>query len=180
MPFPTIKEGVLEEHYLTEKVNVPAGNYAFWGIHGMFNTPKTKLFSTIVGMRAGGFTTGKRFSLDAMPELNLSSSLQLSASYRLDRVRFPDRNQKFTNNIARMKVTYMFNTKISASSYVQLNENENVLVTNFRLRYNPKDGSDFYLVFNELRNLKKSDSIIKEPSFLNRTLLLKYTHTFVL
>jgi hypothetical protein len=115
-----------------------------------------------------------------MPELNLSSSLQISASYRLDRVRFPDRNQEFTNNIARLKVTYMFNTKISASSYIQLNETENILVTNFRLRYNPKDGNDLYLVFNDLRNLKKSDSGLKEPSFLNRTILLKYTHTFVL
>ena len=174
------KEGVLEEHYLAEKVNVPAGNYSFWGIHGFFNTPKTKLFSTMIGYEAGGFFDGNRFSLDAMPELNLSSSLQISASYRLDRVRFPDRNQEFTNNIARLKVTYMFNTKISASSYIQLNETENILVTNFRLRYNPKDGNDLYLVFNDLRNLKKSDSGLKEPSFLNRTILLKYTHTFVL
>jgi hypothetical protein len=174
------KEGVLEEHYLTEKVNVPAGNYAFWGIFGMFNTPKTKLFSTMVGYETGGFYDGNRFSLDVMPELNLSSSLQLSASYRLDKVRFPDRNQKFTNNIARVKVTYMFNTKISASSYIQLNESDNVLITNFRLRYNPKDGNDFYLVFNDLRLLNKTSTAISVPSFLNRTILLKYTHTFVL
>jgi hypothetical protein len=174
------KEGVLEDHNLTEKVNVPAGNYSFGGIHGMFNTPKTKLFSTMVGYEAGGFYDGNRFSLDVMPELNLSSSLQLSASYRLDKVGFPDRNQKFTNNIARIKVTYMFNTKISASSYVQLNETDNMLITNFRLRYNPKDGNDFYLVFNDIRNLNKSESVIKVPPFLNRTILLKYTHTFIL
>jgi hypothetical protein len=174
------KEGVLEDHNLTEKVNVPAGSYSFRGIHGIFNTPKTKLFSTMLGYEAGEFYDGNRFSLDVMPEMNLSSSLQLSASYRLDKVRFPDRNQKFTNNIARMKVTYMLNTKMSASSYVQLNETENVLVTNFRLRYNPRDGNDFYLVFNDLRFLNKTGSAISEPSFLNRTILFKYTHTFVL
>jgi hypothetical protein len=144
------------------------------------NPPKTKLFSTMMGYEAGRFYDGNRFSLDVMPELNLSSSLQLSASYRLDKVRFPERNQKFTNNIARIKVTYMFNTKLSASSYIQLNETGNVLITNFRLRYNPKDGNDFYLVFNDLRNLNKSESVINTPPFLSRTILTKYTHTFIL
>jgi hypothetical protein len=174
------REGVVEDHHLTENVIVPAGNYSFWGIHGFLNTPKTKLFTTMLGYDAGGFYDGNRFSLQAMPELNLSSSLQLSASYQLDKVHFRERIQKFTNNIARVKITYMFSTKISASSYVQLNEVDNVLITNFRLRYNPKDGSDFYLVFNDFRNLKSTNSTIKDPSYLNRTILLKYTHTFIL
>jgi hypothetical protein len=174
------KEGVLETTELTDKATIPAGNYAFWGIHGMFNTPKTKTLSAGFGYEAGGFYDGRHISFQTMPELNLSSSLQLSASYQLDWVKFPERNQKFTNNIARVKVTYMFNTKLSASSYIQLNESDNVLITNFRLRYNPRDGNDLYLVFNDLRNLNNTDGTVKNPPFLNRTILLKYTYTFIL
>jgi hypothetical protein len=174
------REGVTEDHQLTDKVNVPAGNYSFCGIHGFMNTPRTNRLSTMLGYEAGGFYDGSRFSLEAMPEFNVSSSFQLSASYQFDHVNFPDRNQKFSNNLARIKLTYMLNTKISASSYVQLNESDNVLITNFRLRYNPRDGNDFYLVFNELRFLKNRNMGISQPPFLNRTLLLKYTHTFIL
>jgi hypothetical protein len=108
----------------------------------------------------------------------LSASLQVSGSYKFNRINFPDRNQQFTNNLARVKLTYMLNTKISASSYIQFNENDNLVVTNFRLRYNPADGNDFYLVFNDLRYIYDNLAGIQPPAYLNRTLLLKYTHTF--
>jgi hypothetical protein len=172
------KEGVLEDFNMAENVVVPAGDYSFWGIHGFLNSPRTKKFATMVGFEAGQFYDGNRVSLELNPEFSLSSSFQLSATYKIDQVKFSSRSQEFTNNIARLKLTYMLDTKISASSFVQYNQAENLLITNFRLRYNPKDGNDFYLVFNDLRFAEKINSGIKSPPFLNRTLLLKYTHTF--
>jgi hypothetical protein len=172
------KEGVPEEFNLASNVLVPAGNYSFWGIHGFMNSPKTKTFSATIGYEAGEFYDGNRVSFEFSPEFNLSSSLQFSGTYKIDRVNFSARSQEFTNNLARLKLTYMLNTKISASSFVQYNQSDNILITNFRLRYNPKDGNDFYLVFNDLREASKADSGINPLPFLNRTLLLKYTHTF--
>jgi len=172
------KEGVPKDFNLAENVIVPSGDYSFWGIHGFMNSPRTKKFIANIGYEAGEFYDGRRVSFEFSPELNISSSLQLSGTYKIDKVNFSARMQEFTNNIARLKLTYMLNTKVSASSFVQYNETDNILITNFRLRYNPKDGNDFYLVFNDLRNADKTNSGIKSPPFLNRTLLLKYTHTF--
>jgi hypothetical protein len=172
------KEGVPEEFNLASNVLVPAGNYSFWGIHGFMNSPKTKTFSATIVYEAGEFYDGNRVSFEFSPEFNLSSSLQFSGTYKIDRVNFSARSQEFTNNLARLKLTYMLNTKISASSFVQYNQSDNILITNFRLRYNPKDGNDFYLVFNDLREASKADSGINPLPFLNRTLLHKYTHTF--
>ncbi|NQU88100.1 MAG: carbohydrate binding family 9 domain-containing protein [Mariniphaga sp.] len=172
------KEGVVWDFHLSEDVIINAGEYSFWGFRSFLNSPRTKKIVTRLGIDGGGFYDGNRFSVEFEPEFNLSSSLQLSASYQMDKVNFSTRNQSFTNNIARIKATYMLNTELSASSFVQFNEVDNILVTNFRLRYNPRDGNDFYLVFNDIRNADKSGSSPKLPPYLSRTLLLKYTHTF--
>ena len=172
------KEGVLEDFHLTDDVFVSAGNYAFYGFHGFANSPRTKKLVGMVGFEAGQFYDGNRVSFNVDPELNLSSSFQITAGYQFDHVTFPTREQKFTNNIGKVKITYMVNTKISMSAFVQYNEIDNILITNYRLRYNPRDGNDFYLVLNDMRNSKKTGSDDLLPPFINQTVMLKYTHTF--
>ncbi len=172
------KEGLLRDFMLSDNVFVKAGNYTFYGLFGNFSSPKTRKVAASLEYQAGEFYDGNMFSVSLKPELNLSSSFQLSGTYQIDKVSFSARSQKFTNNIARIKATYMLNTKISVSSFIQYNEIDNIIITNFRLRYNPRDGNDLYLVFNDLRNANRNDLGVKSPAFLNRTLLLKYTHTF--
>jgi hypothetical protein len=172
------QEGLLHDFRLPNNIVVSAGDYKFWGFNSHFNTPRTKKVVADFGFDAGGFYDGNQFSASVESDFNLSTSLQLSATYQLDKVKFPNRNQQFTNNIARVKATYMLNTKLSVSSFIQYNELDNILLTNFRLRYNPSDGNNLYLVLNDLRNADKSDPTIELPPYLNRTILLKYTHTF--
>jgi hypothetical protein len=46
----------------------------------------------------------------------------------------------------------MFDTKLSAAAFVQYNSAANLVTGNFRLRYNPREGVDFYLVYDESLN----------------------------
>jgi len=172
------KEGLLEDFQLTDNVFVPAGKYTFYRIFGSFNSPKTKKFAASLEYQAGEFYDGNLYSVILNPEFSFSSSFQVSGSYQLDKVSFSNRLQAFTNNIAKIKLTYMLNTRISLSSFVQYNEIDNIIITNFRLRYNPRDGNDLYLVFNDIRNANNSEPGIKQPPYNNRTIVLKYTHTF--
>jgi len=57
-----------------------------------------------------------------------------------------------TNHIIGIKAIYMVDTRISFNTYIQYNTAVNGMMTNLRLRYNPKEGNDFFLVFNEGRN----------------------------
>ncbi|WP_346860659.1 DUF5916 domain-containing protein [uncultured Draconibacterium sp.] len=173
-----IQEGVLHDFHLPDDIIIEAGDYSFWGFRSHFNTPRTKKVVASFGIDGGGFYDGKQFSANFEPEFNVSSSLQLSAFYQLDKVKFSNTNQQFTNNLARLKATYMLNTKLSMSALLQYNELENILITNYRLRYNPRDGNDFYLVLNDLRFVDKTDLSPEPPAYLNRTIVLKYTHTF--
>jgi len=172
------KEGVQYDFYLPDDIVIEAGEYDFWAFRSHFNSPRTKKIVASLGVDGGGFYDGKQFSTDLNVDFNISSSFQLSAFYKFDNVKFDETNQQFTNNLARLKATYMLNTKVSMSAYMQYNELENIVLSNFRLRYNPRDGNDFYLVLNDSRYADKSNLSPVPPSFLSQTVLLKYTHTF--
>jgi hypothetical protein len=133
----------------------------------------------MIKFEAGGFFDGNIVSVGVEPILNLSASLQLSGAYQFNNVSFPDRNQSMQSHIVRASILYMYSTKLSASVFVQLNNANEVFVGNFRLRYNPREGNDFYLVINEYRGFMVNDNAVPEaPPYYNRAILLKYTHTF--
>ena len=173
-------ENVTEELSFSDDVTVPLGNYEFYGVEGMMMTPMNKKVYFEMKLEGGQFYDGTRFSYSISPFLNLSSSMMLTGTYQFDAIDFSDRNQEFRNHIGRLKFEYMHSTKLSASTFVQYNTFDASLAGNFRLRFNPREGNDFYLVFNEYRNLNTDLQIPHLPALANRTILLKYTHTFVL
>ena len=172
------KEGVPFDFNLPGGIVVEEGDYSFWAFRSHFNTPRTKKIVAEFSIDGGGFYDGNQFAVELETDFNISSSFQLSAFYKFDKVRFDETNQEFTNNLARLKATYMLNTKLSMSAYMQYNELENIVLSNFRLRYNPRDGNDLYLVLNDSRFADKTDVTPTPPGFLSQTILLKYTHTF--
>ncbi|HYQ57855.1 MAG TPA: DUF5916 domain-containing protein [Draconibacterium sp.] len=174
------KEGLTRDFHLSDDTFVPAGDYSFWNLRGMLSTPRTSKIGARLGFNGGEFYDGNKYSIELTPDFNVSPSLQLSGTYEFDHIEFSSRNQKFTNHIARVKAIYMLNTKVSLSSFVQYNEMDNIVITNLRFRYSPRDGNDLYVVFNNLRNVEKAGTTPKLPKFINRTLMLKYTHTFQL
>ena len=177
--FRFMKEGVQEDFDLSDEVLVPAGEYDFMGLQVRIFTPQSKPVCVMFRSEAGGFYDGNIISLEASPILNLSSSLQLSGAYEFNAISFPDRNQSLQSHIARVNVLYMYSTKLSVSTFVQLNNANHAFIGNFRIRYNPREGNDFYMVFNEYRGFMEIQSFPEKPPYYNRALLLKYTHTFL-
>lgn len=174
------QEGVVEDFPLSDSIWIHAGDYSFASVSGEFRTPQSKRVSLFMMVTGGEFFDGQRFGIMAGPNLNISSSLQLSAQYEFNALRFPDRetNNSLDIHMINMKALYMLNTKISASILAQYVNTEDDFIFNFRFRYNPREGNDFYIVYNENRGLKADQEIPAPPDFNNRTIMLKYTHTF--
>ena len=117
--------------------------------------------------------------MEVSPILNLSASFQLSGSYEYNYISFPERDQSMQSTHGRASIFYMYSTKLSASAFVQFNNANDAFIGNFRLRYNPREGNDFYLVYNEYRGfMVQDDTVPLPPSYYNRAIMLKYTHTF--
>jgi len=171
-------EDVKESFSFSDDAEVPVGRYEFLEFESMVSTPMTRKFYSMIMARAGGFYDGYRVSISFAPTWNISSSFQLDATYQYNWINFEERSQKFNGQIGRLKILYMYNTKLSVSAFIQVNSSNNAIITNFRLRYNPKEGNDFYLVFNEGRNTNLNSEIPKLPQISNRTILVKYSHTF--
>jgi len=173
-------EDVKEEFSFSDdsEVLIPVGRYEFFQFKGMISTPMSRKFYTIFMSSAGGFYDGYGASISFIPTWNISSSFQLNGTYQFNWINFEERSQKFNGQIGRLKILYMYSTKLSASVFIQVNSSNNAVISNFRLRYNPKEGNDFYLVFNEGRNTNLDREIPELPLISNRTFLVKYTHTF--
>jgi hypothetical protein len=174
------EEGVDENFDLSNDIQVLAGKYAFYGAEATFFTPQSKPYYTILTFAGGEYYDGNRFSFMLSPMLSISQSIQLSGTYQFSYVDFSRRNQQLKSHVANVRLLYMFNIKLSASFLVQYNNITDAFVGNFRLRYNPKEGNDFYLVVDENRNVGNNHLNPEPPSFYNRAVMVKYTHTFKL
>jgi len=69
-------------------------------------------------------------------------------------------------------------TKTSLASFVQYNTAINRIIANVRFRYNPREGNDFYIVYDEGLNTNLQRVTPEVPLSTGRTILLKYTYTF--
>ena len=176
------QEGVLYDFNLSDSIKIYAGDYSFTGGQVMFGTSDSRVISIRGDINAGQFYDGNRIGLRVEPNFNLSSSLKLSAMYEFNAIRFPERETNNSLNIhsVNLKALYMFSTKLSASVLLQYVSTEDELIGNFRLRYNPREGNDFYLVYNDFRSIDNRYSIPALPTFFNKTIMVKYTHTFIL
>ncbi len=172
-------ENVSEPFSLSDNAEVPEGKYTYYGLRGEFNTPSSKLIYTKVDLNAGSFYDGRRVTFGLSPRWNASPSLELGGSYQFNRVTFPDRDQHFTAHIGGLRVLYMLNIRFSATAFIQYNSAVDAVITNIRFRYNPREGNDLYLVYNEGLNTNRyygEDPVL--PFTDNRTIMLKYTYTF--
>ena len=162
---------------LPGKTSVPAGIHRFATARLQYNGPPGDPLRTTASVEGGQFFDGRQVSVSVGPVWDPSAHLNLMASYGVDHVDFPDRNESFTAHLVRLRAQVNVSTKTSAVAFVQYNNSENALVTNLRFRFNPREGIDLYIVWNEglVTDRKFFDPV--RPFSDERTILVKYSHT---
>jgi hypothetical protein len=169
----------LEEDFeIADPVIVPVGRYEYLSTELMLQTPGTSSFWALFMFEGGAYFDGYKLSPSVEPKWNLGASVELGGIYRLDLIRFPDRGQKLNNHIAGLRALYMLSTKLSLSAFIQYNSAINKVLSNIRFRYNPREGTDLYIVFNEGRNTWLDREVPHLPAYDQRSFTIKYTYTF--
>ncbi|MGI9174310.1 MAG: DUF5916 domain-containing protein [Rhodothermales bacterium] len=162
-------------------VAIPPGLYYFGGGEARYITPTGAPLRLEAALLGGGYFGGTRAGAELAPIWSPSPYFSLGMDYLYDRVDVPD--GVFTAHVARLRVGAALNRTLSASAFVQYNSSSNLVTPNVRLRYNPTEGSDLYIVYNEgvLTDRLPSDPILPRlPRTQARQILLKYTYTFAL
>jgi len=162
------------------QANVPPGRYSFAYATLLYSSSTSHKLSSTLSLTAGNFYDGWRFSLSAAPKLKVGTDFDFGLIYYLDYVDFPERDMSFTNHIFGIKGLMTLTTKISVASFVQYNTAINRIIGNVRFRYNPSEGHDLWIVWDETQNTDLTRITPALPNTYGRTILLKYTYTFKL
>jgi len=173
-----LEENLTDSLELPEETHIPPGNYKFADFGGYYQMPFSRQNRLGVNISFGTFYDGHWLTAGTGPSWTISEHLRLSGQYQFTTASFPDRQQKFTVHLVQLRLNANLNTKLSTRSFVQLNTAGNLIGINFRLRYNAREGNDFYLVYNEGLTTDRSGNP-RLPLSNNRTVLLKYARTFL-
>jgi len=173
------QEVLAEPFELSDVITIPVGRYRFYAASALFESPWGALLRGGLTLEGGTFYDGSRISASFRPFWSVSKHLEMSGEYQVNRIRFSARNQEFTAHIVRMRVKATLDTKLSGAMFLQFNSEAHDIIANFRLRYNPQEGTDFYLVYNEGINTDRFRELPHLPNSDSRTLLLKFSYTFL-
>ena len=171
-------EDLTEDEDFPKDTVVPAGSYTTFEAKGKFDMPGRKLLRADLDWAFGGFFDGWRLECGVKPTWNVSRHLEMSSEYEVNIIRFPERNQGFNAHVVRLRTRTAVNTHTSLNAFVQYNSASDRFSTNIRFRYNFREGSDLWLVYNENLNTYREDEVPRKSLTRGRTVLLKYTNTF--
>ena len=171
-------ENLVEDFDLADDVTIPIGDYRFMAYGVEVQTAMTGKFSANIEWTQGGFYDGNRTSLSLSPTYNVSSSLELSAAYEYNRANFDMRNEVLSLHLIRLRSLIMFDTKLSLATLVQYNNQSKTFQGNVRFRYNPSEGNDLFIVYNDDLNSDRFRESPTLPTTNQRSIQLKYSYTF--
>ena len=171
-------EYVPESFDLSDDILIDVGEYDFWQMQLSAGTPFQRFFGTTIDLTTGGFYGGDFIAAGFSPRWRVNKHLGFEGFYQFNRVDFKERGEIFTAHVGRLKVEFLANTKVSFAAFLQYNSLDEVYLGNFRFRYNPSEGHDLYIVYNDLLNSNRQREIPNLPRSDNRAAVLKYTYTF--
>ena len=165
---------------LSSSAAIPVGAYWFTDAGVSFSPNQGRIFRPSASVLGGRFYDGNRISASASPAWSVSRHVRLSATYEINHIDFASRNETFTSHLVRARTEFTFSTKTSFSAFVQYNSNQDLVAVNARFRYNPREGTDLYVVWNESLNSDRFSLDPVPPLTQERAILVKYSHTLTL
>jgi len=170
---------------LLGRIFIPVEDYNFIESSINYSTPRTKRLMTRFSAGYGKLFDGTRQQLRIDPRWVANQHLEISGSYQLTMLRFPELTGRnitdFNAHLGRLKGEFAFNKKISTSIFAQYSNVSELAGANFRFRYNFREGQDLWFVFDQTVNTELDGSrfgISTIPRVQNQSVLIKYTHTF--
>ena len=176
----TVVEDLERSFTLSDDAQVLVGRYTFTTGRVGFQQSQGDQLRTGAMVEYGEFYDGRRASANLTTTWNPSMHLALVGTYRIEDVRFDQRDQHFRAHVVRLRTEARLDTRLSTEAFVQYSSAANSVSVNFRVRYNPGEGNDLYLVWNEGLVTDRLSFDPVRPLSDRRSLAVKYSRTFTL
>ena len=171
-------ENLNELFEFSDDADVPAGEYSYTSVGLSYGQPPGRKFRTAYALEAGSFFDGRILSFSFNPSWTISPNIGLQVNYQYNDVEFGTREQSFVSHLIRGQADMTLNTRISLSALAQYNSAGESVSINARFRFNPREGNDFFLVFNQGLNTNRLGESVLKPITSSRAVIAKYTYTF--
>lgn len=153
---------VEKDFNLIDTIYVRSGKYRFNSTGIFFNTSRSRKFFIELNLSDGTYYSGKRKNFSSELTFMFSKNLSLSTDFEINKIEIS--NQNFYTKEFGLRLQYDFSTMTYSSIFAQWNNDLNELNINYRFRWQPKIGSNLYLVLNHListeEKLRTKDIII--------------------
>ncbi len=170
----------VREDFTVAGATVIAGDYWFHEARLRLELPRSGLFRGDYTATAGTFYDGTRYGLAVNPAWNPSRYLELGGGYEINRIVFDERDDATTAHLLRLKVQLALNTRVSFNTFAQFSNVADLATFNARFRYNFREGTDLWIVYNEGINTDRD--VLDRPRLplsSGRSIMLKYSHALI-
>ena len=148
-------------------VTVNPGRYEFSDLFILWNTSSAARVSLNTRYSDGSFYEGTRRSWAVGSSVRLNEHFNASVNLQVNDVKLP--TGAFVSKLVTSRLNYNFNTRMFVNALVQYNSDSRQLSSNLRLNLIHRPLSDFFLVYNDMRNERTGEPI-------SRALIAKMTY----
>ena len=167
------REVLLEDFEISDGVVIPAGDYEYDGISFELSAANERALAGDLEVDAGDFFGGEIISIETGFAWRPNRSLFLGLGYEYNDVELPGGD--FVTRLIQIDANYAFNARWSWVNLIQYDNESGSVGVNSRLRWNPREGQDLYIVLNHgfdaVGFFSGLDSTVSQFS-------VKYTHMF--
>ncbi|HET6244461.1 MAG: carbohydrate binding family 9 domain-containing protein [Bacteroidetes bacterium] len=171
---------------MNSDIIVPAGNYPMWFSSVYMSSPATKRYKLESYAKKGDYYGGHMNNIWIGGKFNLNKYFQFETSYDYNHIRFANDfhilNQEalFETHLVTLNLNFQLNSKISMKALVQYDDMSNNFGSNFRFRYNPREGTELFIVINHGVNTMRQpmQPLNQElPLIANQSVIVKFIRT---
>ena len=136
-----------EDFELVDDIYVPAGEYWDNRYEVQFESFEGRKIVAETALSAGEFYTGNRQEIDLRTNFNFNKHLNVGVNWQRNYLQLPQKS--FVTDEIGGRIDYAFNPKLQTSLFAQWNNEDDIILMNYRINWIPKIGNFFYFVINQ-------------------------------
>ena len=166
------REVLHDDFRLTDDLAVVAGTHDFDYARASYRAGPQRPISGTFAYQEGGFFSGTRRELAWRGRIEAGHRLTVEPVFSLNWINLPAGG--YDTRLVASRINYSLSPRSFLAAFLQYNSAANSLSTNVRFRWEYQPGSDFYVVYNSLR-----DTLMPGyPELDTQALIVKFTRLF--
>ncbi len=167
---------------LNDHITVPVGYYYMFTNDINLEYDQSKSYTASIDFKYGDYYGGEIFSVAPSVSYIINRFFRMSIYYEYNHISFPsgysnNGDAVYKSNLVSGDFMLTLSSKFSVKLLAQFDNESNSYGGNLRIRYNPREGTDLYVVYNSLLNTNRLRAEPTLPLVDQQVIVVKYLTT---